>query len=530
MSELLAAVTIWFAGGLACLAAGRRGRAATLAGASASVIGCALVLNAALRLLSGGGPETSLWALPGRVTVLGSGILAFDRLSAIFLAPLALAGALAAISAAAEPNRKFSSAARSGVDWSLFQALLAGAATWLMAANRLVWLASGELVALALVALAAPGRSNGASEFRLAALSQGCLVLLTVAGALLWPAAASLDFADCAAATGSPLSRGAGWFLTLAALLPAAGLLGMPRIRDDLPHAAAFAAALLPMLGLSALLRVVLLQRTIDDWLGWFLIIVGLVGALRAGQASDLGRLAHQTGIRHAGITVMAVGFGLVSYPGHAWLTAVCFAAALLHSVNGALFQSLLVLVGHHIRNRTGNHELSDLPSLRNRMPFARILLILALMCASGLPPLNGFIGPFLVLLAAFATDADPMQAGVWLAGLLTALGVGAVVFLNVSSLRAVSGAWLTAMPEAESGPSLETSADVPARLPLIVLVIACATGSLAVPFLLSAHGPLLRSLVMVSLAGLGVAVFALLLATLRHVLVSPYRRQKEAA
>ena len=83
-------------------------------------------------------------------------------------------------------------------------------------------------------------------------------------------------------------------------------------------------------------------------------------------------------------------------------LATLAFAGALFHVVNHGMFKGLLFLVAGAIQQSTGTRQLDRLGGLLRTMPIVGVSFLVAAAAISAMPPLNGFMGEFLIYLGAF--------------------------------------------------------------------------------------------------------------------------------
>jgi hydrogenase-4 component B len=145
MTVLLMAIGILLLGALAAGMAGRRPLVATVVGAGGAVTGCVLGLVPALGGLLSGRVESRRWPwpVPG-----GEFHVQLDALSAFFLIPIFLLGAVAAVYGAgylfAYRDRK-----SLGPPWFFFNLFLAGMALVVVARHALLFMIAWEGMSLA---------------------------------------------------------------------------------------------------------------------------------------------------------------------------------------------------------------------------------------------------------------------------------------------------------------------------------------------------------------------------------------------
>lgn len=124
--------------------------------------------------------------------------------------------------------------------------------------------------------------------------------------------------------------------------------------------------------------------------LGWIGMLTTLIGAMLAVSQNDMKRMLAYSSMSQLGYIVAAIA--LMSHLG--WVTALYLVANHL-MVKGILF---LVVAGLIIR--TGARYFDDLGGLARAMPFTFASATIAIVAMSGLPPLAGFGGKWLLLSA----------------------------------------------------------------------------------------------------------------------------------
>src|SRR5439155_25055953 len=88
-------------------------------------------------------------------------------------------------------------------------------------------------------------------------------------------------------------------------------------------------------------------------------------------------------------------------------------AAGLLHTVNHALFKSLLFLGASAVDDAAGTRDLEQLGGLIRRMPQTAALFLVGSLAIAALPPLNGFAREGLTFQALLALGTSGRAAAV---------------------------------------------------------------------------------------------------------------------
>jgi hydrogenase-4 component B len=165
----------------------------------------------------------------------------------------------------------------------------------------------------------------------------------------------------------------------------------------------------------------------VPAWLALLLLALGAVsalgGVLYALFQHELKRLLAFHSIENIGIIVLGLGAALLfrSQGQETW-AALAFAAALLHTLNHALFKGLLFLAAGSIDRAVHGLELDKLGGLLRRMPWTGSAFLVGSMAIAGLPPLNGFVSEWLTLQSLVHVATGAGQDGTVLA---TAQGTG---------------------------------------------------------------------------------------------------------
>lgn len=150
--------------------------------------------------------------------------------------------------------------------------------------------------------------------------------------------------------------------------------------------------------------------------LGWVLVILGAVGALGgiifALSQYDIKRLLAFSSIENIGIMTLAGGLGFL---GEATqnepMRLLAFLGAGCHMLNHALLKGGLFLGAGSVYKATGTLNADLLGGLAKRLPRTATIFLLNSIGLSGLPPMNGFLGEFLIYLALFTGMSSSVPA-----------------------------------------------------------------------------------------------------------------------
>lgn len=134
-----------------------------------------------------------------------------------------------------------------------------------------------------------------------------------------------------------------------------------------------------------------------------------LYGAIFAAVQADMKRLLAFSSIENIGIIFTGIGLSIVFETCNMHLfAALALSAALIHSLNHALFKSLLFLTTGSVLHATSHRSLGKLGGLIRRMPWVASFALVGTLAIAGLPPLNGFVSEWLLLQSFLFTPEIP--------------------------------------------------------------------------------------------------------------------------
>lgn len=353
----------------------------------------------------------------------------------------------------------------------------------LCARDPLTFLAGWELMTLLPAAIILVSRSDDQARRTVFYY----LAITHLAGAGTWVAvllaahAGALDSSG-AVAQGSALQIA----IAFAALIGMGTKAGLMPMHSWLPRAHPIAPAPVSALMSGVMIKVAIygLVRMFVDWLGvlplWFGVLVLALGALSAVGGvvyalfqHDLKRLLAFHSIENVGIIVLGLGACLLLRArGDDTWAAIALAAALLHTLNHAVFKALLFLGAGAFERAAGSVELDRLGGLLRRLPWTGGAFLVGSVAIAGLPPLNGFSSEWVTLQALLHVPAGG-HLGDGLAGALALAALAATAALAVLCFVKVTGLVLLGPPRS-AAVAAATERPLPMRAAVGVLAAAC--------------------------------------------------------
>ncbi len=153
-----------------------------------------------------------------------------------------------------------------------------------------------------------------------------------------------------------------------------------------------------------------------DLWTGVLILLAGslsaVLGIIYALKEHDIKGMLAYSSIENIGIIFMGIGlFVIFSVTDLPLLATMSLLGALFHSLNHALFKSLLFLSAGSVVHATHTRDIEHMGGLACRMPWTSALFFTGAVAIAALPPLNGFASEILIFISFFSAVAvvDPL-------------------------------------------------------------------------------------------------------------------------
>jgi len=173
-------------------------------------------------------------------------------------------------------------------------------------------------------------------------------------------------------------------------------------------HVSALMSGVMIKTGIYMMIRLFLdILQPVPTWWGFTVLIIGsisaLFGVLYALTEHDIKRLLAFHSIENIGIILLGLGSALTFYSlGMPSLALLGLMAALFHTLNHAIFKSLLFLSAGSVINETHTRNMEEYGGLIKYMPYTAVFFLIGSMAISALPPFNGFFSEWMTFQSLF--------------------------------------------------------------------------------------------------------------------------------
>ena len=183
--------------------------------------------------------------------------------------------------------------------------------------------------------------------------------------------------------------------------------------------------------GIFGILRMLLIIKTDYIAAGFLILIIsvlsGLYGVMLAIIQHNLKKLLAYHSIENIGIIGIGIGIGAIGTGiGNPTLATLGYAGALLHTLNHALFKSLLFYTAGNVYQATHTMDIEKLGGVIKKMPQTAMLFLIASIAICGIPPFNGFISEFIIYTGLYNWLSDATLFSL-LAAIFSTIGLVAI-------------------------------------------------------------------------------------------------------
>ncbi|MDO8633530.1 MAG: hydrogenase 4 subunit B [Candidatus Wildermuthbacteria bacterium] len=299
-----------------------------------------------------------------------------------------------------------------------YNIFLAGMMLTVTAHNAAFFLVAWEIMSLAsyfLVIYEHKEKENlkaGSLYFVMTHAGTACIMLAFL---LMYGATGSFDFSQIKEHIGtiSPAMKSMIFLLALVGFGTKAGIIPLhiwlPSAHPAAPsHVSALMSGVMIKMGIYMMIRVFLgMLMPLPLWWGLAILIIGgissLLGVLYALTEHDLKKLLAYHSIENIGIILLGFGSAMVfSSLNMLQFAALGLVAALFHTINHAVFKSLLFLGAGSVVSQTHTRNIEEYGGLIKRMPKTALSFLIGSAAISALPPLNGFFSEWMTFQALF--------------------------------------------------------------------------------------------------------------------------------
>ncbi len=201
----------------------------------------------------------------------------------------------------------------------------------------------------------------------------------------------------------------------------------------------ALMAGAMKKLSIYGLLRIVFDVLPVNPmWWGVLTLILGACSAILGitfslASTVNIKRMLSYSSIENMGLIFCGLGMMLIARAtDNSFLLSLALTATLLHTLNHAVFKSLLFMGAGAIQYTAHTKNMEKLGGLIKKMPIASIFIFIGCLTISAIPPFNGFLSEYMI----FQTIINSI---VWFGPLSKSSLI--ILFMIVAAILSLTGA-----------------------------------------------------------------------------------------
>ncbi|MBI2135588.1 hydrogenase membrane subunit [Candidatus Woesearchaeota archaeon] len=345
--------------------------------------------------------------------------LFIDRLAAFFMFTIAIVGlAVAVYSLSYIEHYEYKT--RKNVLTGLMSIFILSMALVIASANMASLLFFWEIMALSsfiLVCLDYDKKETRKAALFYFAMTQLSTLFLVAAFAIIYNITGSLEITQMQSLSSGPqITPLLSTILFLCIFLGFGIKAGIIPFHKWLPYAhpaapsniSALMSGLMIKVAIYGLIRFIMFVLPVASlWWGVLILVAGtlsaILGVIYALKEHDIKTLLAYHSIENIGIILMGFGLYIIfSLNNLTQLAMLSLASSLFHTLNHALFKSILFMAAGSVVNATGTKNIEELGGLIKKMPTTAVLFLIGAVSISGLPPFNGFVSELMLFQAFF--------------------------------------------------------------------------------------------------------------------------------
>lgn len=289
------------------------------------------------------------------------------------------------------------------------------------------------------------------------------------------------------------------WIILIFALLGFGAKAGLVPLHAWLPKAHPAAPSNVSALMSGIMLKIAvygfirtafILIDSISVYYGVLIMVIGTITAIysviNALFQNDIKKLLAYSSAENIGLIFSTLGLSLILRSFNLdCLSVLTLTAALFHTLNHAVFKSLLFMSAGSVLFATSSKNMNELGGLYKKMRFAGICAFVGTAAISAIPPLNGFAGEILIFSNFIQSvpnlNSPEISMAIIFCGITLALTSGGVIWASVKSFG------ITFLGEPRSLKAVNVK-KIPASMNLGMAILAACTAILGVfsPFVIN--------------------------------------------
>jgi formate hydrogenlyase subunit 3/multisubunit Na+/H+ antiporter MnhD subunit len=149
-----------------------------------------------------------------------------------------------------------------------------------------------------------------------------------------------------------------------------------------------------------------------------------LWGAMESLVQREPKKILAYSSMENMALVVLCLSLGTVYIGESPALAKLVLIAAMLHTMNHAVFKSLMLMTIDTVEDCTGETDIGKMGGLSKTLPILSVVAIVGVISMAAIPPTNGFVSEWLIIQSLMGADLESKSMSLLMPLALAAVGI----------------------------------------------------------------------------------------------------------
>ena len=152
--------------------------------------------------------------------------------------------------------------------------------------------------------------------------------------------------------------------------------------------------------------------------------VTALWGAMESLVQKEPKKILAYSSMENMALVVLCISLGMIYFGESPALAKLVLIAAVLHTMNHAVFKSLMLMTIDTVEDCTGEKNIGRMGGLSKALPVLSAVAIVGVLSMAAIPPTNGFVSEWLMIQSLMGADLESKGMSLLMPLALAAVGI----------------------------------------------------------------------------------------------------------
>lgn len=164
--------------------------------------------------------------------------------------------------------------------------------------------------------------------------------------------------------------------------------------------------------------------------------VTALWGAMESLVQKDPKKILAYSSMENMALVVLCIALGMIYIGESPVFAKLVLIAAVLHTMNHAVFKSLMLMTIDTVEDCTGEKSIRRMGGLAKTLPLLATVAVIGIFSMAAIPPTNGFVSEWLMIQSLMGADLESKGMSLLIPLVLAAVGIcGAMMAASYARL-----------------------------------------------------------------------------------------------